>query len=134
MYAVVRESLDPPGFMARSTAPFYRGMDPSAPIEALEARWVPGAQLLYLGRADGPGVRSLLKQRVKRYLRFGHGRVVGHWEGRQVWQLRDHAALRVAWKSTGDADPAPLEAGLREGFLERHGALPFANSRPESEE
>jgi hypothetical protein len=72
-------------------------------------------------------VRSLLRQRVKRYLRFGHGRVVGHWDGRFVWQLRDHHALRVAWNSTSDEDPAQLETRLQARFREHYGVLPFAN-------
>ena len=117
VYAMVRESLAPPEFLSNSVAPIYRGQNPTQPIEALSARWVPGAQVLYFGRARGPGVRSLLRQRVKRYLRFGYGRVVGHWGGRFVWQLRDHAALRVAAR-----------------FREHDGVLPFANLRHESEE
>jgi len=120
--------------MARSTAPIYRGVDPSRPIEELEARWVHGAQVLYFGRARGPGVRSLLKQRIKRLLRFGHGRVVGHWGGRFLWQLRNHGALVVAWKPTGEADPAVVEAALLAAFVARYRALPFANLERESDE
>lgn len=127
VYAVVRESLAKPEFMPRSTAPAYRGENPSRPIDELTLRWVKGAQLLYVGRAAGPGVRSLLKQRIKRYLRFGRGKVVGHWSGRFVWQLCDHAALRVAWKRTGDEDPAAVEARLLSLFVQRYEALPFAN-------
>jgi hypothetical protein len=134
VYAILRDSPSPPVFMARSTAPIYRGVDPSRPIEELEARWVSGAEVLYFGRARGPGVRSLLKQRIKRLLRFGHGRVVGHWGGRFLWQLRDHGALLVAWKPTGEDDPARVEASLLAGFVARYGALPFANLEGESEE
>jgi len=133
VYALVRESLDPPQFMPRSTAPAYRGEDPTRPIEELLQRWVHGAQVLYLGRASGPGVRSLLRQRIKRYLRFGRGSVVGHWDGRFVWQLRDHSALRVAWKPTGAEDPAEVEARLQAGFQRHYGAPPFANLRQQSE-
>lgn len=134
VYVVIRESLDPPAFMVRSTAAVYRGEDPSRPIEELTERWVPGAQILFYGAASGPGVRSLLKQRVKRFLRFGHGKVVGHWNARFVWQLRDHAALRVAWKVTGDEDPRQVEERLLARFREAYGELPFANREMESEE
>jgi len=134
VYAVLRESPWPPEFVPRSTAPAYRGVDPSRPIAELEARWVPGAQVLYFGRACGPGVRSLLRQRVKRFMRFGHGRVVGHWGGRFVWQLRDHAGLVVAWKPTPEADPAQVEASLQAGFVRHYGVMPFANLKQESEE
>jgi len=134
VYAIVRESLDPPAFLTKSVAPIYRHEDPTRPVDELTERWVPGAQLLYLGGARGPGVRSRLRQRVKRYLRFGHGRVVGHWGGRFVWQLRDHGTLRVAWKATGDEDPAMVEAWLQARFREHYGVLPFANLEQESEE
>ena len=134
VYAILRDSPYTPEFMARSSAPVYRGVDPSLPIEELEARWVPGAHVLYISRARGPGVRSLLKQRIKRLLRFGHGRVVGHWGGRLLWQLRDHGALLVAWKPTGEDDPALVEAALLAGFVARYGTLPFANLERESEE
>ena len=134
VYAMVREWLAPPEFLVRSIAPVWRGQDPTQPIEALRERWVPGAQVVYLGRAPGPGVRSLLRQKVKRYLRFGHGKVVGHWDGRFVWQLRDHAGLRVAWKTTDAEDVSPTEARLRTRFREHYGVLPFANSQDEGEE
>lgn len=131
VYAVFRDHTpEPPAFLPRSTAPEWRGQDPSRPIEELTERWVPGAEILFVGVARGPGVRSRLKQRVKRFLRFGHGKVVGHWGGRFVWQLRDHAALRVAWKATGDADPLDLADELRAAFRERYGVLPFADAEP----
>jgi hypothetical protein len=134
VYAIVRESLDLPEFLTRSVGPIYRGKDPTRPVDELKQRWVTGAQMLYVGRACGPGVRSLLRQRVKRYLRFGHGRVVGHWGGRFVWQLCDHTTLQVAWKSTGLEDPSPVEARLQARFREHYSVLPFANLNQESEE
>ena len=134
VYAIVRDRHDQPDFLTKSVGPIFRDQDPTRPVDELEKRWVPGAQLLYLGRACGPGVRSLLRQRVKRYLRFGHGRVVGHWGGRFIWQLRDHARLRVAWKSTGEGEPAQFEARLEARFREHYGVLPFANLKQESEE
>lgn len=127
IYAVVRESLDPPRFLAKSTAARFRDTDPAIPIDELEKLWVPGAQVLYFGRARGPGVRTLLRQRVKRYLRFGHGRHVSHWDGRAIWQLSDASALRVAWKPTPKDDPARAEGRYQDEFERRYGALPFAN-------
>lgn len=134
LYAAVRDSDQPPQFMARSVGGRYRQQDPTVAVPVLEAAWVEGAQVLYLGRAAGPGVRSLLQQRVKRFLRFGQGKAVGHAGGRFVWQLCDHAAVRIAWKCTGDEDPAVAEAALLEGFTRRHGRLPFAHLRREEAE
>ena len=134
IYAVVRESLDPPQFMPRSSAARFRDTDPTIPIDELEQLWVSGAQILFLARARGPGVRSLLKQRLKRYLRFGHGRHVAHWGGRAIWQLRDRSALRVAWKPTPKDDPARAEDEYRDRFKRHYGVLPFANLKDERDE
>jgi hypothetical protein len=133
VYIVVRDYDGAPEFLARSVAPPFRGQDPTLPLEALNEKWVPGARVLYVGRASGPGVRSLLQQRIKRYIRFGQGRVVAHWGGRLIWQLRDHRSLLFAWLLTPDQDPAAVEARLQAGFVERYGALPFANLKQEND-
>src|SRR5205085_12113439 len=133
VYAIVRETADAPEF-TRSSAPVWRRMDPGVAVDELEKHWVPNVELVYLGLASGTGVRSKLKQRVKRMLRFGHGKVVAHWGGRFVWQLRDRTALRVAWKPASLEDAARLDAELREQFVRRHGRLPFANVEHEIDE
>lgn len=134
VYTVLRDAPDPPAFLARSAGGWYRGHDPSVAIAELEARWVPGARTLYIGRARGPGVRSLLQQRVKRYMRFGAGKRVAHRGGRFIWQLRDHLGLVVAWMPTPGEDPADAEARLLNAFVAAHACLPFANLREENEE
>jgi len=135
VYAVVRDTELPPEFMERSVGGWYRQKDPSVPVDDLVANWVEGAQVLYLGRARGPGVRSLLQQRVKRYIRFGQGKAIAHWDGRLIWQLRDHVALTLAWRvATAEEDPADIEATLLEAFKARHDRLPFANLREEHAE
>ncbi len=132
VYVLVRDSVAPAEFMVRSTAPVWRGEDPTRPIDELQQRWVLGAQLLYVGRAAGTGVRGRLHQRIKRLLRFGHGKVVAHWGGRFVWQLRDHAGVRVAWKPCDD--PAAECARLLARFTGHYGVPPFANEAgPESD-
>ena len=82
-----------------STARRWRGKDPTLSADELGARWVPHACVLYVGLAPGAGVRHLLQQRVKRFLRFGGGRNVAHWGGRHVWQLADVSTLRIAWQA-----------------------------------
>jgi hypothetical protein len=134
VYVVVRDTLLPPKFLEHSVGGRFRQMDPTISVEALSERWVHDAMVLYIGRARGPGVRSLLQQRVKRYVRFGQGRAVGHYGGRFIWQLRDHRALLMAWMPTGDEDPAAAEARLQSAFLASHHRLPFANLRLEAAE
>jgi hypothetical protein len=135
VYAIVRDTDLPPEFMEKSVGGWYRQMDPSVPVDELKTRWVEGAQVLHIARAGGPGVRNLLQQRVKRLIRFGQGKAIAHLGGRYVWQLRDHVALRVAWRTAaGDEDPAAIEASLLEGFVARHERLPFANLREEEAE
>ncbi len=101
----------------------------------LEERWIPDTPLLFVAAAPGPGVRNLLRQRVKRYLRFGSGAVVGHWNGRFVWQLTDHRSLRIAWKVMAGEDPAAAAGAMIADFENRHGRPPFANdaSSPDDE-
>lgn len=134
IYAIVRDTLEPPQFLPNSTAARVRDTDPTLPIEQLERRWVPGAQILGFGLARGPGVRSLLKQQVKRYLRFGYGRVVVHAGGRALWQLGDRSTLRVAWKPMPDDDPEGVVRGYREQFEQRHGAPPFNDAVQENDD
>ena len=130
VYVVLVRGDAPHGFLARSTAPLWRKQDPTEREDVLAAHWVEGARLLYVGLAPGPGVRSRLRQRVKRFLRFGHGSVVAHWAGRYIWQLRESSRLEVAWRSCGEAeDPAAIERALLARFERQHGALPFANAR-----
>ena len=130
VYVMVREREAAPRFNPRGTAAFWRGQDPNVKPDALAEKWVPGAILMYVGRAAGTGVRGKLQQRVKRGLRFGEGRNVAHWGGRYVWQLADAYDLKVAWKVCKDA--VRQEVALLTAFEGRHGALPFANLRDES--
>jgi len=127
VWLVMRDATGVPHFLARSTAAHWRGRDPSETADALGARWVARASVLYLAAAAGPGVRALLQQRVKRFLRFGMGRNVAHWEGRVVWQLSGATALRLAWKAL-PATKARAEAERLVGaFTDRYGLRPFAN-------
>ena len=133
VYVVLVRGDAPHEFRARSSAPLWRGQDPSVPIEELAARWVEGATVLYIGRARGPGVRNRLRQRIKRFLRYGHGKVVAHWGGRAIWQLGEASRLVVAWRPCSESeDAAVLEDAFLAAFQRAHGVLPFANLRQEA--
>jgi len=125
VYVIVREPADPPRIMPSSMAGRYRNENPSVKPDVLEAKWVPGAVVLYVAAADGTGVRNQLQQRIKRSIRFGGGAAIGAAGGRYVWQLADHRKLVFAWRLTEEA-PA-LAARMLAAFEARFGALPFAN-------
>ena len=130
VYVLVREREGEPRFNLRGTAAFWRGQNPNVKVEELAEKWVPGALVMYVGRAAGTGVRGKLQQRVKRMLRFGEGKNVAHWGGRHVWQLADAYELKVAWKACKDA--VRQEVAMLNAFAAKHDALPFANLRDES--
>lgn len=135
VYVVLTRSSAPHAFRARSSAPVWRGREPAVPLEELAQHWVSGATVLYVGRARGPGVRNRLRQRIKRYLRFGHGKVVGAWGGRMIWQLGEVSRLVVAWRVSPETeDPADVEARWRAEFTAHYGAPPFANLPDDTDE
>lgn len=133
VWAVVRDAEGVPHFQSRSTGAVLRGEDPSLPADVLAARWVPRSCLLYVEAAPGTGVRHLLQQRVKRFLRFGQGRNVAPAGGQAIWQLAGTGGLRVAWRETAPDEARAAAADLRTAFEERHGQPPFGNAGEEGE-
>jgi len=133
-WVVLREGSPAlPNFQPRSSAAVWRGQDPTQTADELGLRWVPGAYVLYVGLAPGTGVRHLLQQRIKRFLRFGSGRNVAHWGGRRIWQLGGTASLRLAWRATGPGGARQAAQEILDAFAERHGVPPFANDTGEDE-
>jgi len=71
VYVVFRESLEPPSFLRKRRAGPYKGQDPTVPVEELKRHWVPGARVLYIGKAGGPGIQRGLHSRLREYARGG---------------------------------------------------------------
>lgn len=128
VYAVVREVLEQPTYVRTSTGGWFKGRDPSVPIDKLEKKWIETAHVLYIGKAGagGTGTRGL-RTRLGEYLSFGAGQPIGHWGGRYLWHLADSEALLLAWKPC--SDPTHQESLLLDAFAAVYGALPFANLR-----
>src|SRR5688572_20742329 len=73
VYVIIRRALDLPVFLPANPAGRLRGRDPSLPAAELNAAWVPGAIVLYLGKAGGAATRATLRTRLSAYLRHGRG-------------------------------------------------------------
>lgn len=127
IYTVLRASGTPPVFLATSTAGWRGQRDPAVSLEALAAKWVDDAEVLYIGKAD-PGAAGAhgLRGRLAQYARHGLGGT-SHNGGRYIWQLAHHATLLVAWKPS--AHPRADEKALIAEFETTHGTLPYANLR-----
>ncbi len=128
IFAVLRPDGFQPQFLAKSTAGIFKKKDPPLKAEALDAEWVDGADVLYVGKA-GPGSKGNrgLRRQIQEFVDFGRGRPPGHWDGRMIWQLAAAGSLVVAWKELPVEQLNAAEAGHHAAFREEFGRLPFAN-------
>jgi hypothetical protein len=117
-----------PQFLAKSTAGVFKKKDPTLNAEALDAEWVDGADVLYLGKA-GPGSKGNrgLRRQIQEFVDFGMGKPPGHWDGRLIWQLAAAKTLVIAWKELPVDQLTAAEAGYHAAFVKEHGRLPYAN-------
>lgn len=123
VYVVYRTSKDRPEFLANSPGGTWRG-DPTANLDLLNAKWVDGAKVVYIGKAN-PGQ---LRNRLRAYHSFGSGGAGRHYGGRYIWQLPDAWACLVAWRVTGANEvPRTVERGMIAEFVRTYGQRPFAN-------
>lgn len=122
VYVVMKDSPDQPEFLNQNPAGRFKGRDPTVSRTTLEAAWVVGCPVVYIGKAAG------LRDRLRQYRDHGRGKPVGHWGGRYIWQTVASGELRVAWKTTGE-HPRVVERQMLDAFVEDHGQLPFANLR-----
>ena len=130
VYVVVRPSDEPPRFLDVSPAGHFKGKVPTVAVAELLALWVPGARIVYIGKANlGSTGRRGLRKRLNEFRRFGSGDPVGHSGGRRIWQLADHAELIVGWRVTDDIDAVSVETEMIAAFRAHYGVRPFANMR-----
>jgi hypothetical protein len=129
VYAVLRPQGGRPTFLKQSVGGHFKGKDPTISEELLKILWVSDSVVLYIGRAGGPDSTATLKTRISDFVRFGAGKPVGHYGGRVIWQLEDHADLIICWKPTSVDPPAKMETQLISLFQGSFGKRPFANLR-----
>ena len=123
VYLTVAQSGLIPKFLAESLA----GQDFTVPVSELKESWVPGAIVLYIGKAGGQKWKATLRARIKQYLAFGRGLSISHRGGRYVWQIEGAQRLVICWKPTPEKDPREVERVLIDAFKQVYGKLPFAN-------
>jgi excinuclease UvrABC nuclease subunit len=130
VYFVFRPHRNKPKFLRKSTGRWFRGKDPSISKKELMQYWDSASNILdktdvlYVGKAKN------LRERIKRYWKFGEGKPVAHWGGRYIWQIKYSKNFLLAWKKTKDDTRAgKLEGKLLAQFKKEYGCLPFANLR-----
>jgi hypothetical protein len=116
-------------FLEKSLGGHFKKRDPTVPTCRLEASWVRGTAVLYIGQAGGGKSNETLRKRLKSYIRFGSGEPTAHWGGRLIWQLSDCDVLLVCWKRVLSSDPLEVEARLIREFKAVYSTRPFANLR-----
>jgi antitoxin component HigA of HigAB toxin-antitoxin module len=127
VYVVVWTSRSRTQFNPRSAAGRFKGRNPTHLVEMLKEKWVPGATVVYIGKA-GPASSRSLRKRIRELVRFGSGKPVAHWGGRALWQLEGIWDAQIAWKPTA-GDPRNVERQMIKEFVTQFGRLPYANFR-----
>ena len=121
VYMVIQKGKSPPSFLDANPGGRFKGRDPSVDRAALEANWVEGAEVVYIGKADQ------LRRRLRQFQRFGVGEPIGHWGGRLIWQLAHSRELLVAWRITPGKNPREVESKMIDAFRRDWGKPPYAN-------
>lgn len=129
VYIVLRPGDEPPGFLERTVAGSRAGIDQSVPTSLLSAKWVPGAEVIYIGRSERRKNGNALRSRLAEYRRLGEGKDSPHRGGLYIWQLADHDELKVCWKPVPNEEVKGEEARLIAEFVVEYGSRPFANRR-----
>lgn len=112
-------------FLEVSRGGHLKGKNPGVKTDDLRAKWIYGAAIAYIGKADN------MQRRLREFCRFGAGAAIGHWGGRYLWWVADSDEWLVCWKACDEGETAlEAEAALLDGFAEAHGGqLLFANLR-----
>ncbi len=128
IYLVFWSPESVPEFLLKSPAGWLKKKDPTLPLDHLKEKWVPGAQVLYIGKAGGSHAKATLHTRLKTYLKHGAGSLSPHWGGRLIWQIENAESLLTwCWKTTPSDEPRIVEHRLIRDFIDVYTKLPFAN-------
>ena len=130
VYVVLREKSEKPVILEKRPFACQEERYPSYPKSELEAKWVDGTQIVYIGKAGGSDQKTGLHKRLSTYIRFGKGQKAAHGGGRSIWQLADATDLVVCWRVLSEEEPRCFEERMISEFREAHsGMRPFANRK-----
>lgn len=121
VYVVIQAAGAGPDFLDSNPGGRFKDRDPTVDASALEANWVDGAEVVYVGKADN------LRRRLRQFAQFGAGKPIGHWGGRLIWQLARSTELLVAWRETPGEVPKEVETAMLSEFRAVYRKPPFAN-------
>jgi hypothetical protein len=127
IYIVVYLPEKEPSFLQKGTGGNFKKKDPNLPIKELQENWVRKTKVVYIGKAGGNESNATLYSRIEQYLDFGHGKPVGHWGGRLIWQIENSGRLLLCWKPLTSSEPRDEELRLIQHFSSIYGKRPYAN-------
>jgi hypothetical protein len=107
-------------FRSASVGGWFKGRDPTVPLELLKGRRLRSGEVSYIGMAG-----TSLRTRVKALVDYGGGSPVGHQGGRLLWQVEDSDDMLIGWMQVLNA--REVENGLLTAYETEFGELPFAN-------
>lgn len=132
VYAVVCSPTYKPSFIDPDKVRRNRSVIMPWSLEKLKKKWVPGVEVLYVGKASGSGAeKHTLRKRLTELVRHSMGKTTAHGPhkgGEILWQLRGYNDFEVGFLPTDQ--PEKEEERLIGLFLSNTGKLPFANRIP----
>lgn len=130
VYVVLREKSEKPIILEKRPFSCQEDRYASYPKSELEAKWVDGTQIVYIGKAGGSDHKTGLRKRLSTYIKFGKGLRASHGGGRSIWQLVDATELVVCWRVLSEEEPRCVEERMISEFRDIHsGMRPFANRK-----
>jgi hypothetical protein len=130
VYVVLRTNTAAPQFLAKGLRGTHKARKANVSISELDASWVPGASVMYIGKAGQRANGGGLWDRINEYSIACQGQKHGHNGGQYIWQLADARELLVAWKVTPGGTEKKLEEAMILAFKDKYGQMPFANRTP----
>ena len=131
VYAVVCSPTYRPSFIGPDKVRRNRNVIMPWSMEKLKKKWVPGVEVLYLGKAGSGAKKHTLRKRLTELIRHSMGKTTKHGPhkgGELLWQLRGYNDFEVGFLSTDQ--PEKEEGRLIGLFLSNTGKMPFANRIP----